>query len=99
MRKIERSTAFRRDYKRESKGKYRKELDDMLLAVFQVLANDNDLEISYRDHALSGDWSGCRECHTKPDLLLIVKKMIACSLSVLALTANYLVKNLFWDTL
>lgn len=29
----------------------------------------------YRDHALIGDWSGYRECHLKPDLLLIYKKV------------------------
>ena len=29
---------------------------------------------SNRDHALTGDWLGYRECHVKPDLLLIYKK-------------------------
>lgn len=36
--------------------------------------NDQSLEPRYRDHELSGDWSGYRECHVKPDLLLIYKK-------------------------
>jgi len=39
--------------------------------VFTALANDMPLEHRYRDHALTGDWRGCRECHIKPDLLLI----------------------------
>jgi mRNA interferase YafQ len=30
---------------------------------------------SNRDHALSGDWAGYRECHVKPDLLLIYRKV------------------------
>ena len=32
------------------------------------------LEARYRDHDLSGDWAGYRECHIKPDLLLIYRK-------------------------
>jgi mRNA interferase YafQ len=38
------------------------------------LANDQSLEPRHRDHDLSGDWSGYRECHLKPDLLLIYRK-------------------------
>ncbi|MGA9070320.1 MAG: type II toxin-antitoxin system YafQ family toxin [Terracidiphilus sp.] len=38
------------------------------------LANDQPLEQRLRDHDLSGDWSGYRECHVKPDLLLIYRK-------------------------
>ena len=32
-------------------------------------------DTSYRDHALSGKWAGYRECHIKPDLLLIYRKV------------------------
>jgi mRNA interferase YafQ len=39
-----------------------------------VLANDQQLEPRYRDHDLSGDWAGYRECHVKTDLLLIYRK-------------------------
>jgi mRNA interferase YafQ len=35
---------------------------------------DQDLRHLYRDHALVGDWSGYRECHLKPDVLLIYRK-------------------------
>jgi mRNA interferase YafQ len=35
---------------------------------------DNELPSANRDHSLSGDWVGYRECHIKPDLLLIYKK-------------------------
>ncbi len=38
------------------------------------LVIDQMLPTHYRDHALSGDWNGFRECHIKPDLLLIYKK-------------------------
>lgn len=43
-------------------------------AVINRLANDEILEIKYRDHALQGDLIGFRECHLKPDLLLIYQK-------------------------
>ncbi len=74
MRTIERSTIFRRDYKREAKGQHRATLDDDLVPVLTALANDRPLEGRHRDHGLSGDWSGFRECHVKPDLLLIYQK-------------------------
>ena len=74
MRTIERSTLFRRDYKRAAKGPYRAALDDDLVPILVALASDELLAPRHRDHALSGDWSGYRECHIKPDLLLIYRK-------------------------
>ncbi len=53
MRTIEQTGQFRRDYKRESKGKYRATLDTDLLPVLSLLANDEALEVRYRDHALA----------------------------------------------
>jgi mRNA interferase YafQ len=61
MRTIERSSAFKRDYKREAKGRHRATLDSDLIAVLSALANDQPLETRLRDHDLSGDWSGYRE--------------------------------------
>ena len=75
MRTVERSSIFRRDYKREAKGQYRATLDNDLVSVLHALADDLPLEARCRDHALSGDWSGYRECHVKPDLLLIYRKL------------------------
>ncbi|MEW6354060.1 MAG: type II toxin-antitoxin system YafQ family toxin [Pseudomonadota bacterium] len=74
MRTIERSTAFKRDYKREAKGRHRKTLDADLSSILKALAADRSLEPRFRDHDLSGEWAGYRECHIKPDLLLIYKK-------------------------
>ena len=71
MRKIERTSAFKRDYKREAKGRYRAALDDVVRDVVTSLATDQPLPVKYRDHSLSGDWDNYRECHLKPDLLLI----------------------------
>lgn len=74
MRKIERTTGFKKDFKRESKGQYRTILDDELQTVLIALVNDRPLDARYRDHDLSNNWSGYRECHIKPDLLLIYRK-------------------------
>jgi mRNA interferase YafQ len=74
MRTIERSSVFKRDYKREGKGQHRATLDDDLVPILTALADDRALDTKYRDHDLSGDWSGYRECHVKPDLLLIYRK-------------------------
>ncbi len=74
MRKIERTTQFKRDYKRESKGKHRKSLEQDFLTVLKSLVADQVLKPKYRDHALSGNWSDHRDCHIKPDLVLIYRK-------------------------
>jgi mRNA interferase YafQ len=74
MRNIESATAFRRDVKREAKGRYSKTLQVALSSVITKLAQDEVLDTRYRDHELIGNWQGYRECHIKPDLLLIYKK-------------------------
>ena len=74
MRTIERTSRFKRDYKRESRGQHRAYLDTILAPVVETLANDRPLEPRHHDHALSGEWGDHRDCHVKPDLLLIYQK-------------------------
>lgn len=74
MRTIERTGQFKRDYKREAKGQHRAELDTILVPVLAALARDEILEPRLRDHALSGDWRDHRDCHIRPDLVLIYRK-------------------------
>jgi mRNA interferase YafQ len=45
-----------------------------LTAVLGPLLNDVPLAVRYRDHALSGEWARFRDCHVKPDLVLIYEK-------------------------
>jgi mRNA interferase YafQ len=71
MRTIEWTTQLKRDYRRESKGAYRNTLDLELFSVIEALASDRALEARFRDHALVGEWKDCRDCHIKPDLVLI----------------------------
>lgn len=74
MRRIERSSQFKRDYKRETKGQHGKSLDTMLVSILTALVKDEPLEPRHRDHALTGDWKDHRDCHVKPDLVLIYRK-------------------------
>lgn len=75
MRTIERSTAFKRDYKHiKATPRYRKDLDSLLSDVLMHLIADKTLPEKYLDHSLSGEWLGYRECHLKPNLLMIYSK-------------------------
>ncbi len=47
---------------------------DKLFSVVELLSNDEKLDVKYRDHALSGNYDGFRECHIEPDWLLIYRK-------------------------
>ena len=74
MRTIERTSRFKRDYNRESRGGHRRDLDKRLAAIVRALASDEPLEPRHRDHALSGPWADFRDCHIRPDLVLIYEK-------------------------
>jgi mRNA interferase YafQ len=74
MRKIEHTNKFKRDFKRESKGLYRNVLETEFRKILIKLANDDPLEEKYHDHSLTGNWKDCRDCHVKPDLILIYSK-------------------------
>mgnify|MGYP002656004604 FL=1 len=67
MRKLARSKDFDRDFRKVS-------LSDELLEVLSCLAMDLPLDSKYKDHALTGNWKGYRECHIEPDLLLVYRK-------------------------
>ena len=59
---------FKKDYKRAIKRGYKiSELDD----IMQDLIDEKPLAEKHRDHALVGDYAGGRECHVKPDWLLV----------------------------
>ena len=73
MRTIERTGQFKRDYKREMKGRYRATLAGDLTAVLGALVVDRPLEPRHRDHALIGDWRDHRDCHVRPDLVLVYR--------------------------
>jgi mRNA interferase YafQ len=74
MRTISRTAKFKKDYKHEAKGQYRATLDTDLLAAISFLATDQTLPEKFHDHPLTREYTNHRECHLKPDLLLIYKK-------------------------
>ena len=88
MRTIEHTTKFKRDYKRESKGQHRATLDASLEPVVDALANDRPLASKYSDHPLSGEWADHRDCHVKPDLVLIYQKPDAKTLLLVRLGSH-----------
>ena len=68
MYQIFRTTSFKKDYKKLSQKN-----KNILKEVIIKLANNETLEEKYKDHKLIGDYLDCRECHVKPDLLLIYR--------------------------
>ena len=68
MYEIRPTKRFQRDVKRIQKRGY----DMSLLSdILKKLANGEPLPPKNRDHQLTGDFNGCRECHITPDWLLI----------------------------
>lgn len=62
------TTRFQKDLKRVQKRGY----DLSLLSdIIKQLANGQTLPQKNKDHALNGNYQGCRECHITPDWLLI----------------------------
>lgn len=70
MLKLVTTSQFRKDYKRIKKRGYKLTL---LEKIINTLLAQKTLPAKYRDHPLSGDWSGYRECHILPDWLLIYR--------------------------
>ena len=81
---------FKKDYKLARKRNLKIELLDEIIRKLsrgEVLSQEN------RDHALSGNWSGYRECHVQPDCLLIYR--IEEGLLILTLTRTGTHSDLF----
>jgi mRNA interferase YafQ len=66
--KIFRSTKFKKDYKKLTLSE-----KNLLKIVVSKLAKGEKLSEKYKDHKLIGNYLNYRECHIKPDLLLIYK--------------------------
>ena len=74
MRRVDKLGIFVRDYVRESKGRHSRYLDDHLSDALKYLMFDLPLPRKYEDHPLKGKWQGYRECHLRPNLLLVYRK-------------------------
>lgn len=68
MYNVKPTTRFQKDLKRVAKRGYDISL---LTQIVKKLANGEPLPEKNKDHPLSGDYAGCRECHITPDWLLV----------------------------
>ena len=64
------TSTFKKDYKQAMKRGLKIELLDNIITT---LAMNEQLPEKNKDHALTGNWSGYRECHILPDWLLIYR--------------------------
>jgi mRNA interferase YafQ len=87
-RTIRRLPAFERDYRREKRGRRGQRLETELRAVLTLLLNDQRLPARYRDHPLRGEWADHRDCHIRPDLILIYRKPDADRLELVRLGSH-----------
>ena len=70
MKAIFQTSQFKKDFKRIKKqGKDLSKLKE----VVSAMANSELREERHRDHALSGNWAGSRDCHIEPDWILIYR--------------------------
>ncbi len=65
------SSKFKKDFKKVKKQSDSGYNENEFKKVLQDLQNGKPLDEKFLDHPLQGEYKGCRECHLKPDLLLI----------------------------
>ena len=66
-------TLFRTNSFKKAFKKLHLSQQELVLEIVMKLAHGESLEEKYKDHLLSGNFKGCRECHVKPDLLLVYR--------------------------
>lgn len=71
MLRVEYTSQFKRDFKKVT----RMSIEDILVVghVISQLQQNEPLSAKFVDHPLSGNWNGFRDCHIKPDLVLIYR--------------------------
>jgi mRNA interferase YafQ len=88
MRTIKLSTRFKRDYKKVRAGEHGRYVETELSDLLNLLVSDAPLLPRHRDHALGGDWAGFRDCHVRPDVVLIYRKPDAATLELARLGSH-----------
>ncbi|MGL2805262.1 type II toxin-antitoxin system YafQ family toxin [Helicobacter pylori] len=68
MLKIKHHIFFKKDFKKLVKNRFD---DSVLKEVILTLRKKEPLPPPFKDHALKGKWKPFRECHIKPDILLV----------------------------
>lgn len=74
MREIDFTSQFKKDFRREGKSRKIRNFQELFVEIIDLLVRDEILPRRMRDHSLKGDYSGIRECHIAPDLLMLYFK-------------------------
>lgn len=74
MRELEFTGAFKKDFKIVKRNPSHRDIELVLEPILQLLREDVPLPEANRDHPLTGNWKDFRDCHVKPDLVLIYRK-------------------------
>ncbi|MFT8736824.1 MAG: type II toxin-antitoxin system YafQ family toxin [Zymomonas mobilis] len=69
-----RKVVLERQFKKDAKKNFLELVTPGWAEILNCLCQDLKLPEKYKDHALSGNWLGFRDCHVKPDLVLIYMK-------------------------
>jgi mRNA interferase YafQ len=88
MRTVKYASRFKRDYRREKSGVLGRKLDALLAEVVDLLLADKPLPRRHVDHQLSGEWKDHRDCHIRPDLVLIYRTPDSDSLELVRLGSH-----------
>ena len=88
MRDVKYTSRFQRDYRREKPSRHSKKLDALIMEAVNLLAADTPLPRRNFDHSLSGEWNDHRDCHIRPDLVLIYRKSDDDSLELVRLGSH-----------
>ena len=75
MRTIEETKQFRSGYKLLLRQSHSGRTESAFSEVLSLLIADLPLQPKHRDHAMKGAWTGFRDCHVLPDVVLIYRKV------------------------
>ena len=75
VRTVKRTAQFKRDFKRVKRGVHGSHLDETLLQALELLVADAPLPVRYVDHQMKGQFKDYRDCHLRPDLVLVYRKL------------------------
>ena len=93
---MKREIIYANQFKKDMKLARRRHLpEEELIEIVTDLANDIPLPVKNKDHALQGEFAGCRECHIQPDWLLIYNKESEGELHILNLLRTGTHSDLF----
>lgn len=70
-RRVRKTSRFKKDFKRLARNAA---FCAEFASVLRLLVDDMPLPSKYSDHALCNNWDGCRDCHIRPDVVLIYEK-------------------------